>query len=310
MESLSTKLIAPPPEADSFALSRAGCVWRCATKTLDFIGRMEISAAVKHQKLTCQDVVSSRKRSEQIAVWCFIHYPLDLLFVASYLLYERNKLIQNSILQPDFGSDDSLRNLGYRFLHNTVESLSGIPSVDLTIHKQLLNLFGGARCYGFHLGKGINPFQELQSRLVCYATEHTQSLREVFLESAGQLVREPDFLLHKSVSVLQQETEFPDCLIRDLDAPEGSMMFPDIVSDKLSVTLIRFGLRSYSAFSVSCYGLWVSKQDGKLPLDEKIRQPGTWILEANSTVLAVCSMLLKFAHQVRESIVVKVEPVS
>ncbi len=92
MKSLSPKLIAPFPEAHSLALSRTHCVWSCATQTLDFIGRTEISTAVENQQLSRQDVISSRKGSEQVAVWCVIHYLLDLPLVVSYLLYEEDKL--------------------------------------------------------------------------------------------------------------------------------------------------------------------------------------------------------------------------
>jgi len=122
MKRLSARLIAASSETHSFALSRTDCIWSRATQTLNFIGRMEVSAAVKHKELPCQNIVSSRKRPEQIPMWHFVHYLLDLIFVTSYLLYEQNKLVQNSILQSDFGSDDSLGNMGYRFLHNTVES--------------------------------------------------------------------------------------------------------------------------------------------------------------------------------------------
>jgi len=307
MESLSTELTATFSEADNLALSRPDCVWDCATQRLDFIGRMEVPAAVENQELSCQDVVSSREGSEQVTVWCAIHYLLDLLLVVIYLLCEQDKVIQDSILQPDFGSDDGLRDLRYRLFHNVMEILFGVFPVDLAISQQLLNTCCRK---GFQLSKSVNSSKELQSRFVCYATEHIQNLGEVFLESADQLVREPDFLLDKPISVLQQETEFPDCLIRNADASKAFVMFPYVISYKLSISLIRLGFRSYPAFSVSCYGLWVSQQDGEFPLDEKVHQPGAWILKSHSTVLAAYFMLLEFTQEGRESMVVKVKSVS
>jgi hypothetical protein len=83
-----------------------------------------------------------------------------------------------------------------------MESLLRVFTTNATFLKELLPFLFRE---GFHLGKGVYSLQELDGAFTVYGTKGIQSLREILLQRADKLIREPDFLLDESVSVFQEQ---------------------------------------------------------------------------------------------------------
>jgi hypothetical protein len=195
----------------------------------------------------------------------------------------------------------------HRLLHRLIESLLRVLAVDTTLSKKLLQFLSRE---GFHLGKGVYSLKELDGILTVYRAKGIQRLWEILLECAGELIREPDFLLDESVSVFQKKAEFSYVFIWYLDAPQASVMLPYIVSNELSIRLIRLGIGWLPALSVTAYGIGVGQHHGISPLSQEVHQPRARILQTDDGALTICLMLLYELCEGAETIMVKVESVS
>jgi hypothetical protein len=235
LESVSSELVTSCSESYGTVFARGYSVWSCAIEDLSFVGRTEVLTSIEHQQLGAQEVISSRKRLEYITIGYLRHYLLDEFIILFDALNTQNEMPHQSVLQYGLCPDNLLWDLRWTLLHSISESVSGLGLIAATFIQKLINLL---RRKGFHLLMSVNSLEEFQSALVVYAAKGVKSLGEVVFESIGELVRESDFLLNQSVSVLQQESEFSYLFIRYFDRSESFLMFPDIVSDEVSVIWI------------------------------------------------------------------------
>jgi len=287
-------------------LARHGSIWSSAKQLLSFTSISEVSGGVEDQELSSQDIVSARKRPEEMTVRDIIHKALDVCLIFLDLLYQQLKVSHKSVLKPHLGIHHCLGYMGDWLTHSFAESLLRILAVDTTFLKELLQFLSGE---GFHLGKGVYSLKELDGALTVYGTKGIKCLWEILLEGAGKLVRELDFLLDDFISVLQEQAEFSYSLLWYLDASQASVMLSHIVSNELSISLIRLGFGWFPALPVAAYGSGVSQYHSVTPLNQEVHQPGAWVLQTNDTLLSVCLVFLDHLCEGTETIMVEVESV-
>lgn len=304
IEGCSPTLVASPSETDTDTSARTCSIWGCAIQCANFTGSCEIPAGIENKELSSQDVISSWQRCENVTMWYVAHHILDLSVIFLYLPNQQTQLPYQDILESSLGSDNLLGDVTWRF-HGIMEYLSGISPVTVAVIQKLFHVFMPK---GFHLLEGVYFAQESQSTFAGYAAKCPDSLWEVFFESAGELVRESDPLLNQSVSVLQEDAEFPYLLIRYPDRSEVFVVLPDVVSNILRISLIRLGSGRRPAFPVFGYGVWIDRHDSVSPLSEEIHYSGAWIFQPNDAVLVIYSMFLDMLNEGTESIMGEVKP--
>ncbi len=235
LESVSSELVTTGSEPHSTLFARGCSVWSRAIEGLSFIGGIEVSTGIQRQEFGSQNVIGSWEGLEYVTMGYLRHHLLDEFIILLYVTNGKYDMSHQRILQHGFCPDDFLWDLGYSLLHSVSELFSGLGLVATALIQKLADLHTRK---GFHLLMGVNPLKEFQSAFVVYAAKGVKSLWEVVFKSIGELVREPDFLLNQSISVLQQESQFSYVFIRYLHRSESFLMFPDIVSNEMGISRV------------------------------------------------------------------------